>query len=374
MKRGKFFNLFNFLCFCLFSFSFFACGKQCFQSVQEISDRPVQGRWKDDHNYAHPMNPNQCPIPCKYSCSGEKGSNLSHRYFQHDDCDLEEFNPSKFLSMFRNRRLLMIGDSITSQLWTMIACSIHAVVPTEYHITREPSGVVDEGLAFYKEYNFTFQYLCPFYRYHSRPSTLPANDEAEDNNNLDDFLKFSNISSSFDLVIMNIGLHHHLISTFRPIVEKYIQQYDKMDPATRPILLWRETSPQHFDWRDENLPMGYHTTPTKDPVCYEYPNYTLAFTQDFRNRLAELFMNRYHIPIMRIYNVTRTENNAHNGLPPGRNKFTDCTHFCQDSGIFYYMRDLLYNIIPVLTKHREEELEDIKKNGVPKRKFGFSSE
>ncbi len=261
----------------------------------------------------------------------------------------------------------MLGDSVTGQLWTMIACSIHGITPGEYKIIYEesPHSGLDEGKVFYKEYNFTFLLLSTSVKYHQHDEGFVGLKHfEEDCNHLDGFLTYSNVSSPFDVVVMNIGLHqNHALAFFR-IVKKYVEQYSQMNPLTRPIFMWRETTPQHFDWHNEDVPnedvpMGYHFTMTKDPVCYDYSNYSLAYSQDFRNRLAELLMKKYDIPIMRIYNATRTETNSHTGLAQGR-KFTDCTHFCQDSGVFYYMRDLFYNIVPVLLKHREDEIEEFK--------------
>ncbi len=352
-----------------------SCAQQCFQSVEEITDRPVKGEWQDDHNYSHKMQriPTNCPVSSLYLCHDlEKDRKESHRYFQHSDCELKEFDPLNFLSTFRNRKLVMLGDSITAQSWIMIACSIHGITPAEYNITYEFSKhhALDEAKVFYKEYNFTFVFLLTLIKYHQREGIVGRRHfPEEDCNNLEDFLTYSNVSSPFDVVVMNIGLHQVHASTFLPTVKKYAEQYNLMNPLTRPIFFWRETTPQHFDWRDEDVPMGYHITLTKDPVCYEYSNYSLAYSQDFRNRLAEIMMRKYHIPIMRVYNATRTEANSHIGLSAGGGKYTDCSHYCQESGVFYYMRDLLYNIVPVLVKHREEEIEELKKKGLREESF-----
>ncbi len=37
--------------------------------------------------------------------------------------------------MLRNRQLVMIGDSITLQFYTMIVCSLHGTIAGEYNLT-----------------------------------------------------------------------------------------------------------------------------------------------------------------------------------------------------------------------------------------------
>lgn len=273
------------------------------------------------------------------------------------------------------------------QFYTMLICSIHNSTnsPVTYDLRFDSAGRFEEGNFYYEEYNFTFVFLLTGIKRHNRDGNVGVNIYKEDINELDDFFNNSIIqmTSPYDIVMMNIGLHHNTpISDFLPTTKKYAERYAEMDGFKRPIFIWRETSPQHFDYKDEDAPMGYHVSLTKDPLCYEYPNYTLAYLQDFRNRLAESLMKKYQIPIMRIYNVTRTEYMFH--LGPGQviNRYTDCTHFCQESGIYYYFRDLFYNIIPLVIKHREEEIQEWKAKGLteittyipPKRKFEISSD
>ena len=83
-----------------------------------------------------------------------------------------------------------------------------------------------------------------------------------------------------------------------------------------------------------------------------YENYTHVYNSNFYNRAIEEVFQHYNvdIPILRIYNSTKTEYFAHIDLQDRADEkhLSDCTHFCQPSGVLNHWVELFYNAILLL--------------------------
>jgi hypothetical protein len=328
----------------------------CYRNYQEISDKVITGRWLDNSDYTNRASfvdevtgRPTCPIHHTSSvlfCHDlPQGKLAANRKFVPDDCELDEFQPSTFLSLLRNRRLLFAGDSVTSQHFNIVFCSLFSHSPnTQWYYSAFPGQ--QTGVTYFPEYNATILFVQDY---------LETLTDVE--NILNHYISAGNVTSPEDILVLNFGLHFHTSTTILPYLEELVFEWGELQsPFERPILLWRETSPQHFNSSDEpELPMGYHVSLTKDPFCVPLEDYNVAYKQDFRNRLANHFVGGANIPVMRIYNVTRSQWDVHMGLHY-RNKFTDCTHSCAESGTLYYYRDLFYNILPLLIEEKQKEM------------------
>lgn len=112
------------------------------------------------------------------------------------------------------------------------------------------------------------------------------------------------------------------------------------------------TSPQHFD-----TPNGYgnknksvHYFP-----CHHYHKLNDAYVENFHNRLVDQMFNySRHVPILRVWNVSSIAVDQHIYWQHRIDKevFYDCTHFCENSWVYYYWREILYNIFPLVIHQR----------------------
>ncbi|KAI9114558.1 hypothetical protein K1719_014256 [Acacia pycnantha] len=97
------------------------------------------GRWVYDSSY--PLyNSGQCPfIETPFDC--QQNGRPDHLYLKYRwkprSCNLPRFNASKFLEMYKNTKILFVGDSISLNQWQSLACMLHSRTPhSEYTLER----------------------------------------------------------------------------------------------------------------------------------------------------------------------------------------------------------------------------------------------
>jgi hypothetical protein len=329
----------------------------------------ITGHWEDHSSYtgnfrAHFINDSnllKCPIhpsQSQYVCHDlPKGSFVPFRKFVSENCELDEFRPLQFLSLLRNRRLLFGGDSVIGQQFFMIFCSLFDVVETKY--TWELKEYRFIGEVFFPEYNATMIIKLYLLEHLRKGETL---------NLLDHYISVGKLFSPTDMLISNFGLMFNHPEWMKPYLDRWITDLESISVKERPIILWRETTTQHFPPPippDNSIPEGFFSGFIHNQSCRPLTNLLTSYEQDYRNRLVIPRMIQARIPIMRVYNITATQFDQHLETYP-REQFVDCTHFCAESGVLYYFRDLLYNILPLLIEEKERYVKSFEK------KFGIS--
>ncbi|GJP29914.1 hypothetical protein CLOM_g20371 [Closterium sp. NIES-68] len=90
------------------------------------------GRWILGAGYPHysgnPAATNFCPfIRASYNCqrNGRPDSLYQQLQWKPRACDMEYFNADGFAKMMKNKRMLLVGDSIMGNLYESLLCSIH---------------------------------------------------------------------------------------------------------------------------------------------------------------------------------------------------------------------------------------------------------
>jgi hypothetical protein len=207
----------------------------------------------------------------------------------------------------------------------------------------------------YPSYNASIEFIPDYHRYRSTVTILS-------------FLRRRNFTSS-DVLFVSLGLHYNtpddlrnrLHRFFRPLLslQRFVQETPHQDitslphgiSTNLPVIIWRESSPQHF----YSMPSGYYTDEESinSHSCVPYSNQLSAFQGDFRNRIIEDFLkeNSLSIPIMRIWNISSSAYDQHIGLQnrtDEKRKQYDCTHFWDESGVFYSWREILFNVLPII--------------------------
>eukprot|EP01040_Poterioochromonas_malhamensis_P015143 gene15143-16904_t len=277
--------------------------------------------------------------------SGHGYEAFSQRFVP-SNCALKGFDPFDFMNTLRNRHLAMVGDSVTLQFYTLVVCSLHGTMEAKYNLTWKDFsnlfGPDDCPVAkhchllsssvYYPHYNTTIT-LHMEYGHRS-------------------FLVYYNRLqlTAKDIVIFNRGLHVREAERMQGEVRSLFDEYLNMPESHQPMLIWRETSPQHF-----HSPNGYFNWSIIKHPCHRYYNATKAYLEDYRNRFVDdLFTPYRHVPIMRVWNVSSLASDQHVYLQNRTDeRGYDCTHFCENSGVFYYWREILYNILPLVIQHKE---------------------
>ena len=104
------------------------------------------------------------------------------------------------------------------------------------------------------------------------------------------------------IVISNFGLHHNDLRSLRRNVESFLAW--RHASPTRPCIVWRETTPQHFASSDGTFKSGDGPWRTSDPLapCCARLNYTEVAGQHQRfNEVSTPMMLRAGVPVAQVW-------------------------------------------------------------------------
>ena len=213
------------------------------------------------------------------------------------------------------RRVIVVGDSISSEFFFQFVCdAAAATLPNMKHLPRPTEQCVQgwlplqcvEFIGLTKELE-----ICMVSQNRVRRSL----------SDMTKALSAANWLRADDVAIFNFGMHSHYNATTITIeVGEWLQTVQALSP--RPHIIWRETSPQHFETTGglyNSAPLtttqGVHIAGS----CVTDDNVDNPF-----NVASNPLVERAGLPVLRIFGVSH---NADHVSSLGDHHKTDCTHF-----------------------------------------------
>ncbi|XP_010665981.2 protein trichome birefringence-like 38 [Beta vulgaris subsp. vulgaris] len=126
------------------------------------------GRWV----YKPEVDPSYCPLRCpfieeKMSCQSNGRPDFEYQkwVWEARDCDIPMLNGTDMLERFRNKRIVLVGDSLNRNMWESLACILYSSIPypsTKAEIRFEGKSI-RTTLKVKDAYNFTVEFFwSPF--------------------------------------------------------------------------------------------------------------------------------------------------------------------------------------------------------------------
>lgn len=121
-----------------------------------------QGKWAIDSSYPF-YESSKCPfIDPEFDCIkyGRPDRQFLKFAWKPDACNLPRFNGLGFLSKWRGKKIMFVGDSLSLNQWESLACMIHASVPNSKisYVRRQPLSSVT-----FQDYGVTLFYYRSTY-------------------------------------------------------------------------------------------------------------------------------------------------------------------------------------------------------------------
>eukprot|EP00192_Tetraselmis_astigmatica_P011887 CAMPEP_0117675108 /NCGR_PEP_ID=MMETSP0804-20121206/15423_1 /TAXON_ID=1074897 /ORGANISM="Tetraselmis astigmatica, Strain CCMP880" /LENGTH=423 /DNA_ID=CAMNT_0005484077 /DNA_START=386 /DNA_END=1657 /DNA_ORIENTATION=- len=292
-----------------------------------------------------------------------------------DACRLEPFEPQLFLEQFKGRRLIFWGDSVMRQHFAYLVLRLEGYQtragfdiagnskelpladPDRCKVRSRPDsmGLQLSKACFHIQSNaFESHESCFYYLDGTTALCYVKNSVAMvDEKNV----VFWNELRESDIVLANIGIHHNRRSGLRNALSTFARflHYHSLKQQL-PLMIWRETSAQHFDGGEGgNYPPHHSHLRDVDPRtfnCTEHPHQMMQAT-DWRNRYVhELGFTAENLevkfPILRVWNTTSMAHWLHPRTHGTKTEHAvaDCTHFCPSyGGIYEVWSTLLQNFL-----------------------------
>ncbi|XP_021753689.1 protein trichome birefringence-like 33 [Chenopodium quinoa] len=123
-----------------------------------------EGRWVYNPEEIPSYDSVKCPfVEEKMSCknNGRPDSEYQKWRWEARDCNIPLFNGTYMLERLRNKRMILVGDSLNRNMWQSLACLLYFSVPSTTAKVEEKRNYKTIWKA--KEYNFTLEfYWSPF--------------------------------------------------------------------------------------------------------------------------------------------------------------------------------------------------------------------
>ncbi|KAI3967785.1 hypothetical protein MKX01_039177 [Papaver californicum] len=301
-----------------------------------------QGRWVFDDSY--PLyNPTTCPfIRREFNCIkyGRPDSLYLKYRWQPSYCPLPRFDGKDFLTRFKGKKIMFVGDSLSLNFWQSLVCLIHSAVPRA-NITQETTNTAN---------TYTFQdYGVSVILYRSLLLVDTESERIGRVLKLDSIKNGGDVWKNMDVLIFNTWLwwgrrgikqpwdyiqHGNKISkdmdrmlAFRLALTTWANWVASDVNSAKTKVFYQGISPSHYNGHDWNQPGIKSCSNQTEPLMgCSYPGGSPSVTTIVKDVLSNV-LSKNIVHLLDITTLSQLRKDAH---PSAFNGFKnmDCTHWC----------------------------------------------
>lgn len=267
----------------------------------------------------------------------KRATELAQRNFQASDCTLPAFDATDFLQQVAGKTIHFFGDSVTRQHYESLTCHMSQYI-TEYHVGWQfRNGQSKRNCPFSgnEHCQLPMKGTCVELQ---KDTKICFHEEDRAKGLIEDLSK-PWVQKSGHVFVLNTGAHYfNNTEGYQRDVEALAKIMSDLKAKGKQVI-WRETSPEHFDSASGLYPPAdWH----KDEA-YGCRLRTDAHS-NWKNDMANPIIKKAKIPILYVNANARSQWDAHVGNNHRKTFVLDCQHWCLPSVPDLWTR-MLYNML-----------------------------